>query len=140
MEKKKRSKCVTSHRKVFTVNEANPKEKVIYDFLLKQYNESDSIKDILYEYIITNNLQTAQHSANIVPISCKYSAINDAVMCNESVNDSTNNYKEIINENTNDFNVNLDDIENSEIKIDYNKEEEIKEANNNALDFLKNGF
>ena len=137
MEKKKRSKCKTSHRKVFTVNEANPKEKVIYDFLSPIYNESDIIKDILYDYIISNNLQTAQHSVNIVPTSDKHSVSNDAVTCNESVNNSANKEEYISKD---DFNINLDNIEDEEIEVEHDQQEEINQATNNALDFIKNGF
>lgn len=135
---KKRSKCKTSHRKVFTVNEANPKEKVIYDFLFNQYNESDTIKDILYDYIISNNLQTAQHSVNIVQTLCNDSAKSNATLYTSCVNNSAVEYKESVMNS--DFNINLDNIENEEIKIEYNKEDEIKQANDNALDFLNNGF
>lgn len=144
MEKKKRSKCATSHRKVFTVNEANPKEKIIFDFLSTLYNESDIIKDILYDYIISNDLQTAQHSVNIVPIMGKHSVSNNAVTCNEGVNNSTDNFQGIeeidITDSKNDFSINLDEIEDDEINMHYNKEEEIKQANDNALEFLKNSF
>lgn len=152
MEKKKRSKCETSHRKVFTVNEANPKEKVIFDFLLTVYNESDTIKDILYEYITSNNLQTAQHSINILPTLGKNSASNSIVACNAMVNNSTNECKENIDNNSTynnveknritrgDFSINIDNIEDEKIKVEHDQEEEIREANNNALDFLNNGF
>jgi len=150
MEKKKRNKCKTSHRKVFTVNEANPKEKVIFDFLSILYNESDTIKDILYDYIISNNLQTAQHSVNIVPtlgkhsvnnsiVTCKTSVINNANECKESVSNSTISYK-VKNISKDDFNINLENIVDEEIAIELDQEEEIKQANNNALDFLNNGF
>lgn len=49
-------KCFISYRKVFIVNEVNLKEKVIFDFFFILYNELDIIKDILYDYIILNNL------------------------------------------------------------------------------------
>ncbi|EKQ51372.1 MULTISPECIES: hypothetical protein [unclassified Clostridium] len=150
MEKKKRSKCQTSHRKVFTVNEANPKEKVIYDFLFDQYNESDTIKDILYEYIITNNLQTAQHSVNVVQTLGKHSVINGATTCKNSVNNNADECKESACNNSivpdeeeinkRDFNINLDNIKDEEIKIDNNTEEEVEAANNNALAYLINQF
>lgn len=149
MEKKKRSKCETSHRKVFTVNEANPKEKVIYDFLLNQYNESDAIKDALYYYIISNNLQTTQHSVNIVQTLGKDSVKNNATIYTTSVNNSANECKEsasneIVTDKTsnmskNDFNINLEDIDEKEVDIYYDNKEKIEEANKNALDFLNIG-
>lgn len=151
MEKKKRSKCPTSHRKVFTVNEANPKEKVIFDFLEPQYNEAETIKDILYEYIISNNLQITQHSVNIVQSLGKHNVINNAVTCKTSVNNSADECKESVSDstrifnneeeiNTNEFNINLDNIKDEEIKIDNDQEDEVKKANTNALEFLKNGI
>jgi len=139
MEKKKRSKCKTSHRKVFTINEANPKEKVIFDFLSTLYNESDIIKDILYDYIISNNLQTVQHCVNIVPTLSKHSVSSNAETCNTSVNNSTTYNKEE-NISKDDFSINLDNIEEEEIQINRDDKEEINQANNNALDFIKNGF
>ncbi|MBN1042189.1 hypothetical protein FDB52_10230 [Clostridium botulinum] len=150
MEKKKRSKCKTSHRKVFTVNEANPKEKVIFDFLSTLFNESDTIKDILYEYIVSNNLQTAQHSVNIVQTLGKYSVSNNAKIYNDSVNNNANTCKEIASDSTTfdkdkniskeDFSIDLNNIEDKEIAIEYDNKEEIEDAKNNALNFLKNGF
>lgn len=151
MDKKKRSKCETSHRKVFTVNEANPKEKVIYDFLYPIYNESDAIKNILYEYIISNNLQTAQHSVNILQTLCNDGVNNNAKIYTTCINNSANECKESISDNTtynneeknianNDFNINLDNIEEDEIEVEHDHEEEINQATNNALDFIKNGF
>lgn len=152
---KVRKKCLTSHRKVFTVNEANPKEKVIFDFLSTLYNESDIIKDILYDYIISNNLQTAQHSVSTVSALAQHQhnslhvAVQDSVNCHadtckNSVNDvqtlAPDNKLNIKPKGNDDFIIDLDNIENKEIKIEHDPEEEIKQANNNALDFLNNGF
>jgi hypothetical protein len=150
---KVRKKCITSHRKVFTVNEANPKEKVIFDFLSTLYNESDIIKDILYDYIISNNLQTAQHSVNVVSELAQHQHNNVHVTVQDSVNinantcnNSVNSIQTLASDNkldskpkgNDDFIIDLDNIENKEIKVEINKEDEIKQANNNALDFLKN--
>jgi len=151
MEKKKRSKCETSHRKVFTVNEMNPKEKVIFDFLELQYNEAETTKDILYDYIISNNLQTTQHSARIVHDLGKNSVNNNAERCKTSVKNSADDYKESVSNNTtynneeknivnDNFNINLDSIKDEEVEIKYNNEEEVEKADNNALNFLKGQF
>ncbi|MGN2371969.1 hypothetical protein FDB42_18010 [Clostridium botulinum] len=143
MEKKKRSKCETSHRKVFTVNTKNPKEEVVYNFLLDQYNEADTIKDILYNYIISNNLQTCTHSVN-----------NMQTMCNIRVEDNTKDDKQCVNDNAkyytnseqqeeiinNDFNINLENFKDKKIEVNIKNDDSIKQANNNALDFLKNSF
>lgn len=37
-------------RKTIILNEDNPKEKIILELLEKQYNASEFIKDILYDY------------------------------------------------------------------------------------------
>ncbi|EES48141.1 hypothetical protein NE172_02210 [Clostridium botulinum] len=141
MEKKKRSKCETSHRKVFTVNTKNPKEEVIYNFLFGKYNEAETIKDILYNYIIGNNLQTCTHSVN-----------NVQTMYNIRIEDSTNYDKQCVNDNAkhytnseqqeeiinNDFNINLENFEDKKIEVNIKSDDSVKQANNNALDFLKN--
>ena len=44
-------------REQFTLNHANPRDKVIIDFLQAQYDKSDFIKNLLYEYIVNNNLR-----------------------------------------------------------------------------------
>lgn len=150
-----RKKCLTSHRKVFTVNEANPKEKVIFDFLSTLYNESEIIKDILYDYVISNNLQIAQHTVNIVSALAQHQHDSLHVAIQDSVNINANTCKHSVKDiqtlvydnkpdskpkGNDDFIINLDDIENKKIKAEHNPEDEIKRANNNALDFLKSGF
>ncbi|MBY6915507.1 hypothetical protein [Clostridium botulinum] len=141
MEKKKRSKCETSHRKVFTVNTKNPKEKVIYNFLLDKYNEADTIKDILYNYIISNNLQTCTHSVNNMQTMCNIRVEDNTKDDKRYVNDNAKHYtnseqqEEIIN---NDFNINLENFEDKKIEVNIKSDDSVKQANNKALDFLKN--
>ena len=62
---------------------------------------------------------------------------NNTINDNHLISECVVNDKEVI---INDFNINLDNIEDDEIGVEHNHEEEIKEANNNALDFIKNGF
>lgn len=45
-----------SDRKQFTLNPENPRDIVIANFLKTQFNKSDFIKDVLYAYIVSNNL------------------------------------------------------------------------------------
>jgi hypothetical protein len=63
------------------------------------------------------------------------------------ISNLSKNDNKIINElpvdkssSNNDFSINLDDIEDKVIKVGHNPEVQIKQANNNALDFLKIGF
>ena len=137
MDKKKRSKCETSGRETFILNRLNPKEKIISDFLLKQYNKSDSIKDILYKYIIDNNLHDDKSMVSNCVVSDKLMINNHTTNDNHVISECVAIDKEVI---SNDFNINLDNIEDGEIKVELDLEEEIKQANNNALDFLKEGF
>ncbi len=137
MEKKKRSKCETSSRQTIILNSLNPKEKIIEDFLLKQYNKSDSIKDILYQYIISNNLHDDKSMISNCVVSDKLIISNNTTNDNHVISECVVNDKNII---SNDFNINLDNIGEDEIEVKHDHEEEIKEANNNALNFLKYQF
>lgn len=42
-------------RETFIINPLNPKDKVILDFLDKQFNRSEAIRDIIYQYALNNN-------------------------------------------------------------------------------------
>lgn len=137
MEKKKRSKCETSSRQTIILNSLNPKEKIIEDFLLTQYNKSDSIKDILYQHIISNNL----HDDKSMVSKCV--VLDKSMISNHTTSDNHVISKGVVDDNqsiSNNFNINLDSIEDEEIKIEYDNAGEIEEANNNALDFLKYQF
>lgn len=137
MEKKKRSKCETSSRETFILNILNPKEKIIQNFLLSQYNKSDAIKDILYQYIISNNLHDDKSIISKCVVDDKSMIINNTTNDNHVVSECVVDDKKIIN---NDFNINLDTVEDNEITIQLNENEEAKKANNNALNFLKGQF
>jgi len=137
MDKKKRSKCETSSRETFILNSLNPKEKIISDFLLSQYNKSDSIKDILYQYIISNNLHDDKSMVSQCVVTDKLVISNNTTNDNHVINEYVVNDKEIISD---DFNINLDNIEDEEIEVEHDQQEEINQATNNALDFIKNGF
>lgn len=133
---KKRSKCETSTRTTIILNTLNPKEKVISDFLLNQYNKSDTIKDILYQYI-TNNLHDDKSMVSHYVVTDKLMISNDTTNDNDVISNNIVNDKEIIN---NDFSINLDEIKDEEIEVEHNQEDETKQADNNALEFIKNGF
>lgn len=147
--KKKRTKCETSSRHTIILNSLNPREKVIFDFLSNQYNKSDSVKDIVYEYIITNNLQV-----NIQPIISKDEVNSNKVISSLSNEDKYNTSDNTVIENTvisecvqddnmqqskdtsndNDFNIDLDNIEDEEVKVDTGKDN--KDATKNAMNYL----
>lgn len=137
MDKKKRSKCETSSRTTIILNSLNPKEKIIEDFLLNQYNKSDTIKDILYQYIISNNLHGDKLRVSNCVVNDKLMRSNNTTNGNHVISECVVKDKNII---SNDFNINLDNIEDKVIKVEHDPEEEIKQATNNALDFIKNGF
>ena len=64
-ENKKRTQCPTSSRYTVILNSLNPKDAIISDFLENQFNKSGTTKEILYQYIVNNNLQVnTQHIIN----------------------------------------------------------------------------
>lgn len=151
-EKKKRTKCATSTRHTVILNELNPKEKVIFDFLQTQFNKSDTIKDILYEYIVTNNLQV-----NNQPITTNCIVTNNAVSTNNVVNDkyiasnNIDNDKQVIincvenNKRSISKDVSSDNTKMFKMKFDESDDEVITVNNENddspedkALKSLKN--
>lgn len=137
------------NREAFTLNELNPKEKIVFDFLQTQYNKSQVIKDILYEYIVSNDLQIStqpiQHKHVINTTKCvndvsnvyKDTQQNDVIVGNEiiQVNNKidTSIPKDNAN-NDNDFSIDLNSIDDEEVNISTEKNN--KSATENALDFV----
>lgn len=139
-EKKKRSKCATSSRHPFILNSRNPKEKVILDFLNAQYNEGGTIKEILYQYIVSNNLQVnTQHiiSSSIVndnqaPTN---SVVNDNLMTSNNistdkqvvsecvVNDNELSSTSTTNNKSQPFKIEFDESDNEIAEVSNNKKE-----------------
>lgn len=134
-------------RVTIILNPAFPKERLILSYLNKSLNKSADIKEILYNFAIGNqlsmndNLITHHCVMNDNSITKEYT-MNDNSMVNDlSKNDNNVHVNVEKNKNSsNNFNINLDNIEDKEIQIELNQDEEIKQANNNALDFLNNGF
>lgn len=139
-----------ANREAFTLNELNPKEKVIFDFLQTQYNKSQVIKDILYEYIMGNDLQISTQS---IP---KKNVINTT----KCIKDVSNVYKDIPQDNIkdtrkciksevkldkskqkdnknndNDFSIDLNSIDDKEVEVNTGKK---KSGTENAMDFILN--
>ncbi|WP_321833453.1 hypothetical protein [Clostridium butyricum] len=129
----KRSKCETSSRHTILLNTLNPKEKVIYDFLQAQYNKSEVIKDILFNYINDNNL----HDDNKVISNLSHNdnkMISKLSSCdNKMISNSVTNSNQ---EENRSFDINLDSIEDKE--IDMEKPIEADDAINNAMNFMLN--
>ena|SRR5471030_3041987 len=132
-------------RVTIILNPAFPKERVILNALSKSSNKSGDIKELLYNYLIGNQLSnsyktiTNDYAINNNSIT-KECTMNDNSMVNDLSNNDNNTAYINVEKNqnlSNDFNINLDYMENKEIKIKHDQEDEIKQANNNALDFLK---
>ena len=117
---------------------------MILDLLEQQYNASEFIKDLLFNYIQDKD-NNILHDGNtiITPLSH-----NDNSMTNVlPYNDNT-----IINQlssNDNTITTQLSHDGNSKFQIDLNKVSDVdveinasvlEDPNQNALDFLKNGF
>lgn len=136
-------------RVTIILNPAFPKERLILDYFNRSLNRSADIKEILYNYVIGNQLSINTQSITNDCIINDNSIINEYTMNDNSmVKDLSNNDNLIINNlpkndndnMNNDFNINLENIEDEEIEVEHDPKEEIREANNNALDFIKNGF
>lgn len=146
-------------REQFTLNPASPREKVIYNFLQTQYNKADFIKDILYDYIINNNLQIItqpiQHNVVIntvtslkdtvdMPQTTQHNIVNvdDSILYNTANNtDGTrkidsNDKASIPKETSNndDFNIDINSIDDEEVIVSSG--EKIESATENAMNFL----
>lgn len=127
-------------RKTIILNPDNPKEKLILDLLAEQYNGSEFIKNILYNYV-TNNL----HGDNSITTQLPH---NDNKMIlqlphddNSIINQSSHNDNEMItslphNDNSNLL-IDIDKVSGTDVDINASVPDD---PNKNALDFLKNSF
>ncbi|SFC14356.1 hypothetical protein [Clostridium uliginosum] len=137
------------NREAFTLNESSSREKIVFDFLQTQYNKSQVIKDILYEYIMSNNLQIStqhiQHNHVINTTKCvndvsnvyKDTQQNDVIVGNDvaQVNNKIDTSTPKDNaSNDNDFSIDLNSIDDEEVNISTEKKN--KSATENALDFV----
>ncbi|MFR1907591.1 MAG: hypothetical protein ACLS28_18395 [Clostridium neonatale] len=121
-------------RKTIILNEDNPKEKIILELLEKQYNASEFIKDILYDYIQkdnSNNLRDDNIMTNVLSMNG-----------NTIINELPHNDNIMTTELSNDDNCNfLIDINNvSEKDADINAASDFENPSDNAINFLKNSF
>ncbi len=131
-------------RKVITLNPKNPKEKAILEVLDKQYNYAEFIRNVLYEYIINNNIL---HHGNGVTIPLPH---HDNTMttplpsCDNTMHmvlphdDNTMHTSLQHDDNSkNEFLINISDLEDTDANITIPATED---PSQNALDFLKNSF
>lgn len=132
-------------RKTIILNEENPKEKAILDLLEQQYNASEFIKDLLFNYIQKqNNNNLHDDNTMITPLPHNDHSIINVL----PYNDNTITTQLSSNDNTMTTPLSHDDnAHNSNFFIDLNKisdaDAEInasapEDPNKNALDFLKN--
>lgn len=131
-------------RKTIILNSDNPKEKLILDLLEQQYNTSEFIKDLLFNYIQKqNNNNLHDDNTMVIPLPHNDHSIINVLPYND--NTITNQ----LSSNDNTITTQLSHDGNSKFQIDLNKVSDVdveinasvlEDPNQNALDFLKNGF
>lgn len=109
-------------RKTIILNSDNPKEKLILDLLEQQYNASEFIKDLLFNYIQDKD-NNILHDGNtiITPLSH-----NDNTITTQLSHDGNSK-----------FQIDLNKVSDVDVEINASV---LEDPNQNALDFLKNGF
>lgn len=112
-------------RETFILNPLNPKDKLILDFLDKQFNRSEVIRDILFQHLKNN-----EGNADITALP-----YND----NTIINVLPNNDKSIITplqQDDNIFNIDINSIDDDYVEVDIENKE--INANEEALNYLNN--
>ena len=129
-------------RKTIILNEENPKEKAILDLLEQQYNASEFIKDLLFNYIQNGNSNNL-HDDNtmIIPLPHNDNSMTNVLPHNDntiitplSLNDNTMT-TELPHDDNSKFQIDLNKVSDVDVEIDTPTSED---PNKNALDFLKN--
>ncbi|NFA42118.1 hypothetical protein EXM65_05890 [Clostridium botulinum] len=136
------------NREAFTLNEMNPKEKVVFDFLQTQYNKSQVIKDILYDYILSNDLQintqSIQNKHVVNTTKCVQGVSNvykdlqqdDVMIGNKIIKENKKidtNKQQDSTKGDNDFGIDLNIIADDEVTISTG---ENNNSTQNAMDFI----
>lgn len=120
-------------RKTIILNEENPKEKAILDLLEQQYNASEFIKDLLFNYIENRNNNNL-HDDNTMVMSLPH---NDHSIINVlPYNDNTIITPLSMNDKPK-FQIDLNNVSDADVEINTSA---LEDPNKNALDFLKNSF
>lgn len=122
-------------RETFILNPLNPKDDVILKFLEKQFNRSEAIRDILFQYASTNG--------NAITMALPYNDNSITAVLSNDDNSITNilsqNDNDIItslSNNDNNFKIDIDSVDDDLVEI-KSKEENIN-ANEEALNYLNN--
>lgn len=114
-KKKKRSQCLTSSKYTVILNSLNPKDKIIFNFLENQFNKSGTTKEILYQYIVNNNLQVSTHHimSNCI-VDNNQIPINNIVNNDEILSDYVSTNKQVVSEYVvNNNKVSIDNVTNN---------------------------
>lgn len=131
-------------RKTIILNSDNPKEKLILDLLEQQYNASEFIKDLLFNYIQDKD-NNILHDGNtiITPLSHNDNSMTNVLPYNDNtiINQLSSNDNTITTQLSHDgnskFQIDLNKVSDADVEINASVSED---PNKNALDFLKNGF
>ena len=129
-------------RKTIILNSDNPKEKLILDLLEQQYNEF--IKDLLFNYIQDKD-NNILHDGNtiITPLSHNDNSMTNVLpyIDNTIINQLSSNDNTITTQLSHDgnskFQIDLNKVSDVDVEINASV---LEDPNQNALDFLKNGF
>ena len=120
-------------RKTIILNPDNPKEKLILDLLEQQYNASEFIKDLLFNYIQNQNNNNL-HDDNTMITQLPHD--DNTITTPLSMNDNTMITSLPHGDNTS-FLIDINKISGADVEINTSAPED---PNKNALDFLKNSF
>ena len=117
-------------RKTIILNPNNPKEKLVLDLLEQQYNASEFIKDLLFNYaqnLNNNSLHDGNAITNVLPHN------DNAITTQLSSNDNTMITSLPHDDNSNFF-IDLNKVSDTDVEINASVSED---PTQNALDFLK---
>jgi len=132
-------------RKTIILNEENPKEKAILDLLEQQYNASEFIKDLLFNYIQQQNnnnlhddntmITQLPHDDNSMTNVLPYNDNSITTQLSSNDNSITTPLSHDDNAHNSNFFIDLNKISDVDAEINASAPED---PNKNALDFLKN--
>lgn len=131
-------------RKTIILNSDNPKEKLILDLLEQQYNASEFIKDLLFNYIQKqNNNNLHDDNTMVTPLPHNDHSIINVLPYNDNIvttqlplndNTMTTPLSHDDNAHNSKFFIDLNKISDADVEINASVSED---PNKNALDFLK---
>ena len=120
-------------RETFIINPLNPKDKVILDFLNKQFNRSEAIRDIIYQYALNNGnaiTMALPHNCNTstIPLSNDDNSITNILPQND------NDIITLLSNNDNNFKIDIDSVDDDVVEI--KSEDKNINADKEAINFL----